>query len=80
MTVWIVTRVLYAGDCSLCDDFGHPVNTTSEVVGVFDDELKAENFRDDMLTESDLEILPFDEELDPFTRYIDGIVESAEVQ
>ena len=73
LTVCIVIKDLYGPN--LRNDFGQPTDHTSEIVGVFTDERKAEDFRDNMLNESDYEILPHNEELDAFTTYIDGIVE-----
>ena len=78
MTVWVVIKDVYG--TNLQNDFGQFVNHTSEIMGIFSDEREAEDFRDDMLNESDYEILPYDEELDPFTTYIDGIVEGIKVR
>ena len=76
MTVWIVIKDLYGTDNSGFTDH------TSEIMGVFANERKAEDFRDDMLNKSEYEIVshvPYGEELNPFTIYIDGVVEGMEV-
>ena len=75
MEAWIVIKELYGR--GMTNDFGQPVSHTSEIVGIFSDELDAERFRDDMVNESEYEILPTesDAELDPEEIYIDGIVE-----
>lgn len=73
MTVWIVIKDIYGN--GQMDDFGVYTDHTSEIVGVFLNERTAEEFRDNMLNESEMEIIPTNEELDPFTLYIDGIVE-----
>lgn len=79
MTLWLVIKDMYGPN--LVNDFGHKVTHTSEVVTAFADYDEAEHYRDDMLNESEYEIYPTDEEdIDPEETYIDGIVESLEVE
>ncbi len=76
MQVWIVIKDLYGND--LETDLGR-VDHTSEIVGIFTNEREAEDYRDAMLNKSELPIFPNGEDVDPYTTYIDGIVESCEV-
>lgn len=79
MTLWLVIKDMYGPN--LVNDFGHKVTHTSEVVAAFEDELAAEHYRDDMVNGSEYEIYSNDEEdIDPEETYIDGIVESLEVE
>ena len=79
MTLWLVIKEMYGPN--LVNDFGHKVTHTSEAVTAFEDYDEAEHYRDDMLNESEYEIYPTEEEyIDPEETYIDGIVESLEVE
>lgn len=72
-------ETLYAPSRWLEDDFGHPVDCVSELIGVFVDEAEATEVQEHLLNTSEYEVLPFDEKLYYGETYIDVTLEEVEL-
>lgn len=80
MTVWVVTKTLYARDGHLVNDFGHHVQCDTRLIGVFDNPDDAYSAQDDTYNISPYDILPLNEsEIRNDETYIDVVVEETEM-
>lgn len=80
MTIYVVTKTLYARDGHLVNDFGHHVQSDTRLIGVFDNYNDAANAQDDTYNSSPYDILPLNEsEIMNDETYIDVILEETEM-